>query len=151
MRALLVAGLVLVLAHSLCAQVEAQRTLMPMPASVHAGNGELVIDRNFRVSVNGNDPVVERGIRRFLQQLSLETGMMFAEKSGASTPVTLQIQCDHGSEKIQKLGDDESYVLGVTSTAAKLTAPTPLGVLHGLETMLQLARAGSKGFSIPAV
>ena len=151
MRALLIAGVVLFLAHSLCAQVEAQQTLMPMPASVHAGNGELVIDRSFRVSVNGNDPVVERGIRRFLQQLSLETGVMFIETPGASSNATLQIQCDHGSEKVQKLGDDESYVLVVTNTGAKLTAPTPLGVLHGLETMLQMARAGTKGFAIPAV
>lgn len=151
MTKLLVAALVLVLAHSVCAQVEVQRTLMPMPASVQPGSGELVIERGFRVAVDGNDPVVERAVRRFLQQLSLETGVMLGEKPPASTGPTLQIQYDHASEKVQKLGDDESYLLVVTSTGAKLSAPTPLGVLHGLETMLQMARAGAKGFAIPGV
>src|SRR5207237_2976407 len=42
-------------------------------------------------------------------------------------------------------------VLEVTSAGAKLTAPTPLGTLHGLQTFLQLVDVAPEGFSVPAV
>ena len=36
------------------------------------------------------------------------------------------------------LGENESYHLEVTPTHALLTAPNPLGAMHGLQTFLQL-------------
>jgi len=40
------------------------------------------------------------------------------------------IQTDHASKEIQETREDESYVLEVTTTGAKLTAPTPLGAMQ---------------------
>ena len=52
---------------------------------------------------------------------------------------------------VQKLGEDESYELTVTDSGAKLTAPTTLGVLRGLQTFLQLVQITPTGFAAPAV
>ncbi|HEV2273249.1 MAG TPA: family 20 glycosylhydrolase, partial [Acidobacteriaceae bacterium] len=54
-------------------------------------------------------------------------------------------------DPIQQLGEDESYELQVTPTAVHLRAANPLGVLHGLQTFLQLVRVSPSGFSLPAV
>ena len=50
-----------------------------------------------------------------------------------------------------ELGENESYHLEVTSTNALLTAPNPLGAMHGLQTFLQLVTITPEGFSAPAV
>lgn len=50
---------------------------------------------------------------------------------------------------MQQLGEDESYHLEISKTRVQLTAPNPLGVLHGLQTFLQLVKITPQGFSIP--
>src|SRR5262249_37033536 len=45
----------------------------------------------------------------------------------------------------------ESYTLTVTPRQAVLEAPTPLGIIWGLETLLQVARADGGAVSLPAV
>ena len=62
-----------------------------------------------------------------------------------------QIHADHGRQAIQKLGEDESYELTITDSGAKLTAPTSLGALRGLQTFLQLVQITPAGFAAPAV
>src|SRR5260370_18196183 len=54
-------------------------------------------------------------------------------------------------ENAQTLGEDESYRLTVTPTTVHLDAPNPLGILHGLQTFLQLVRIGPDGFVVPAM
>jgi len=48
------------------------------------------------------------------------------------------IQTDHASKEIQEVGEDESYILDVSTASARLRASTPLGTMHGLQTLLQL-------------
>ena len=64
---------------------------------------------------------------------------------------TLSIHAVHGRERVQKLGEDESYELVISESGAKLTAPSPLGILHGLQTFLQLVETTANGFSVPVV
>jgi hexosaminidase len=52
---------------------------------------------------------------------------------------------------VQKLSEDESYELVISESGAKLTAPNPLGVLHGLQTFLQLVETTTNGFAVPVV
>jgi hexosaminidase len=47
------------------------------------------------------------------------------------------------------LGEDESYALEISSAQATLRAPTVLGALHGLETLLQLLRSDAGGWYLP--
>ena len=114
-----------------------QFNLMPMPASVQAGAGELAITQSFSVAVSGmRDASLDEEVQRFQAQLSRQTGIPFRPKSGAAP--TLQIHADHGRQSAQKLGEDESYELTVADSGAKLTAPTSLGAMRGLQTFLQL-------------
>jgi hexosaminidase len=52
---------------------------------------------------------------------------------------------------VQRLGEDESYELVITESGAKLSAPSPLGILHGLQTFLQLVETTPNGFAVPVV
>jgi hexosaminidase len=132
------------------AQSQSQLSLMPMPSTVQPGTGQLLIDRSFSVAVTGfHDASLDGGIRRFVAQLSRQTGIPFPPPKPGTT-ATLQVHADHGREQVQKLGEDESYELTITEARATLTAPTPLGVLHGLETFLQLVQPSANGFAVPA-
>jgi hexosaminidase len=132
------------------AQSQPQLNLMPMPASVQAGTGQLPITQSFSVAVTGfRDASLDLAVQRFQTQLWRQTGLPPRPKSG-SVP-TLTVHADHGREAVQKLGEDESYELTVTDSNAQLNAPTTLGVLHGLQTFLQLAQITPTGFAAPAV
>jgi hexosaminidase len=65
-------------------------------------------------------------------------------------------QSDHRAP--QRLGDDESYSLEITGNHIRLSADKPLGVLRGINTLLQLIQQNSvvdgksaPGFSVRAV
>jgi len=121
-----------------------------MPASVQVGAGQMPITQSFSVAVSGaHDASLDEEVQRFQTQLSRQTGIPFRPKSGAAP--TLQIHADHGRQAIQKLGEDESYELTVTDSGAKLTAPTTLGVMRGLQTFLQLVQITPTGFAAAAV
>ena len=121
-----------------------------MPASVQTGTGQLVITPSFSVAVTGShDASLDSAVQRFVKQLSKQTGIPIRPKGGAAA--TLQIHADKGREAVQKLGEDESYTLTVTDSGAQLNAPTPLGVLNGLATFLQLVQITPNGFAAPAV
>jgi hexosaminidase len=126
--------------------------LMPLPASVQSGTGSLGVDSSFSAVFTGyTEPRLERGGERFLRQLARQTGLPIALKPAKTAKATLVIQTDRPSKEIQEVGEDESYVLEVTATGAKLTAPTPLGAMHGLQTFLQLVDVSPGGFAAPAV
>jgi hexosaminidase len=126
--------------------------LMPLPAGAQSGTGSLGVDSSFSVAFTGHtEPRLERAGERFLRQLARQTGLPLALMPAKTGKATLVIQADHASKEIQEVGEDESYVLEVTATGAKLTAPTPLGAMHGLQTFLQLVDVSPDGFAAPAV
>jgi len=137
---------------ALCAAAQSQPplNLMPMPASVQPGSGQLLITQSFSVAVSGvHDASLDEEVRRFQTQLSRQTGMTFYRQAGVAP--TVQLHADHRREAVQKLGEDESYELTVTSSSATLTAPNSLGILRGLQTFLQLVQITPAGFAAPAV
>jgi len=126
--------------------------LMPMPANVQAGTGSLHVDANFSVALTGHvEPRLERAVERFLHQLALQTALPLKLQPSKGARATFLVQTDHASKEIQEVGEDESCVLEVSGSGAKLTAPTPLGTLHGLQTFLQLVDVSNDGFAAPAV
>src|SRR6202047_2848164 len=126
--------------------------LMPLPAGARSGTGSLGVDSSFSVAFTGHtEPRLERAGERFLRQLARQTGLPRAPKLAKTGRATLVIQADHASKEIQEVGEEESYVLEVTAAGAKLTAPTPLGAMHGLQTFLQLVDVSPGGFAAPAV
>src|SRR5262249_13197183 len=64
---------------------------------------------------------------------------------------TLSVKVERGSAAAGRVGEDESYQLRVSASGASLVAPNSLGILHGLQTFLQLVQTGANGFYVPAV
>jgi hexosaminidase len=134
------------------AQTEPQYNLMPMPSTVQSGTGALAITQSFSVAIEGDkDPRVTRAAERFLREVTLRTGLFVGVEAAEGSKATLVLHAEHASKPVQELGEDESYTLEVSIAGTKLTAPTSLGILHGLQTFLQLIEITPTGFAAPAV
>src|SRR5882757_1267960 len=134
------------------AQTGPTTLLMPMPSNVQPGTGQLVVDQLFTVVVTGaKDSRLDSGVSRFFDQLSRQTGMPLNNEMADPAKAILVIRSEGAGRKVQEVGEDESYALEVSPTRATLTAPTPLGALHGLQTFLQLVRPSPAGFAVPVV
>ena len=125
--------------------------VMPLPASATAGTGLLPIDGSFSVAIEGyKEDRLDRAVSRFLATLNKETGIPFVGPA-SGTGARLVIRTAGPSAPVQQVGDDESYRLEVSATGAVLSAPTPLGALHGLQTFLQLVHVTPSRFAVSAV
>src|SRR5215467_12889479 len=94
---------VLLLATAATAQPQSQLNLMPMPSGVQVGVGHLPINRSFSVAISGNrDVIVERGVQRFVAQLSRQTGILL-QPGAVSGTQTLVVSAEHGSKSVQEL------------------------------------------------
>ena len=124
---------------------------MPLPSHVTQGAGQFLVNGSFSVAAEGySDPRVVEGRQRFLNKLWRETGIPF-QTTAPDSGATFVIKTSGASEAVQQLGEDESYHLAVTPTHVELTAPNALGVLHGLQTFLQLVHITPQGFAVPVV
>ncbi|HXZ39585.1 MAG TPA: family 20 glycosylhydrolase, partial [Terriglobales bacterium] len=150
MRALAVA---LCLVAFCFAEPQPTLNLMPLPSSMQLGTGQLVVDTSFSVGITDhNNSRLQRAVELFLTDLRRQTGMSLLNmKVTDSAMATLVVRADHASKDVQELGEDESYSLEIGASGAKLTAATPLGVMRGLQTFLQLAETTSQGFAVPAL
>ncbi|HYG99154.1 MAG TPA: family 20 glycosylhydrolase [Terriglobales bacterium] len=148
---LIIGALLLV---GICAQAQTQPelNLMPMPASVQAGSGQLPVTTSFRVAISGKPTArMQHAAERFINRLQRQTGIPISIKLAEASQGTLILSADKPGESVPKLGEDESYRLEVTPTVARIAAPTDLGVLRGIETFAQLVQSGPDGFFVPAV
>jgi hexosaminidase len=127
--------------------------LLPVPSSVTVHDGSLTIDSTFRVAViHETDPRLQRAVARMIPRLEQRTGIALSHViSRDSIGATLLIDCDGPGEKIQSIDEDESYSIESGSSTVTLHAATTVGVIHGLETVLQLVEADSHHYFIPAV
>ena len=137
----------------MAAQPQAAVNLMPIPTNLRMGTGRLAIDPSFSVAISANsDPRLQRAVERFLNDLRRQTGMLPVNvRVTDASKATLVIRAEHANKEVLALGEDESYSLDVTSSSAKLEAPTTLGALHGLQTFLQLVATTTDGFAVPAL
>lgn len=129
--------------------------LLPRPAEMQGREGSLRIDGSFRIVASGcRDPRVGRAVDRTLRRLVSQTGLFLVgstpSAASAETGAALHVQCSPAAAS-SSWRVDESYVLEVDSGGARLTAPATEGILHGLETLLQLVVTGPEGFGVPAV
>jgi len=134
------------------AQTTAPLNVMPLPAKTQQAAGVLKIDANFSIAFAGyREARLERAGQRFLHQLQRQTGLVLIAANKTPSSPTLAINTDRESKPVQELGEDESYTLDVTPSGAKLHAANPLGILHGLQTFLQLVAITTDGFTVPAL
>ncbi len=124
---------------------------MPLPLHAVLGQGDFPIDETFGIELKGyTEPRLSRARQRFLDTLSRETGIPLWREAQFNQAKFI-IETAGASDRVQQLGEDESYHLEVSPTQVRLTAANPLGVLHGLQTFLQLVQLTPRGFSVPAV
>ena len=141
----------LVLLRAPFAQQSVRLGIMPVPATATAGTGTLLVDHGLQVVFEGyTEPRLERARARFLERLSRETGILTIPAQ-PSLEDKFVIKTAGPSAPVQQLGEDESYHLEVTTNGVLLTAPNPLGVLHGLQTFLQLVHTTPAGYAVDAV
>jgi hexosaminidase len=127
--------------------------LMPAPASLTPGDGKLRIDPTFHAVFAGyTEPRLTRALARFYDRLQAHTGIAFLQEAAAAGGRTqLTIDCAGPGERVQSARADETYTLVITPTSARIAAPSPLGILHALETLMQLVDLDAESFFFPAV
>jgi len=127
--------------------------LMPFPAKISLRQGKLLVDSEFRAALAGyREPRLERAVHRMMRRLSGLTGIPLAEEIEKDvSQAKFQLSCQGPGEEVQSINEDESYTLEVNTARAHLSAPTPVGLLRGIETFLQLVSRDSEGFHVPAV
>src|SRR3984885_8365856 len=132
-------------------QAQAPLPLMPLPAQVKPGDGEFLITNGFGIILQGfQEPRLERAKQRFLNVLSKQTGIPLWREAVLNQP-SFFINTKGASAPVQQVDEDESYHLQITATEVHLEAANPLGVLHGLQTFLQLVPITPRGFAVPAM
>lgn len=128
-------------------------TLMPVPSTVLPADGRLVIDSTFRVSVTRFSDgrllrAVARGMRRLEERVAQP---LVIAPVPASASASLRIDVMGAGDRVQGVDENESYRLDVTPGGATLRAPTVVGAIRGLETILQLVTSDSNTHYLPEV
>jgi hexosaminidase len=127
--------------------------VMPMPAGVNVSAGQLKLDATFTVATDGyRDARLEGAVLRLQQRLKGRTGIVLplgVVSSGRRATLTIAVKTP--GEQYPKFGDDESYLLDITSDHASLSANTAVGAMRGMETLLQLVTGDEGGYFFPAI
>lgn len=130
-----------------------QPRLLPMPSEIRSGQGFLVIDASFSISLRGYaDALLQNAAARLARNLGTKTGLkLAAQPVGAGQPATLLVYCEAADPHFLTPQADESYTLNVTSSGAQLRAHGPAGVLRGMASFFQQVRIDAAGFRAPSV
>ncbi len=125
---------------------DTQPVLLPMPLEAQWAPGGFPITGSLSPTLAGvKEERVEGALRRFMDRLGKKTGISFSVD--LIVPANFVIDCRGKGLPVQSVGEDESYDLIVTPGQITLSAPNPLGILHGLVTLRQLAQTDGQGWS----
>jgi hexosaminidase len=151
--ALLVGAPALVAQEPPIAEHGPQHTLMPVPRTVTRRDGRLRLDSTFTVAIaRYDDARLRRAIARAVTRLEARIGRPLSRAIGTdASRATLVVNVERAGQTIQGPDENESYVLDISAGRAELRAPTVVGALRGLETVLQLGDRDESTFALPAV
>lgn len=131
-----------------------QLNLMPVPASIELEKGEFRLTEDFTITVDGPENTrVYKSATRMLRRLSGRTGFFFSQDYiGSDDTASVGTLCIRWHRKGQVVfGEDESYSLEVIADRVILSAETDIGILRGLETLLQLLDVDRDGYFFPSI
>jgi hexosaminidase len=128
--------------------------LMPWPKEIKVHSGNFQINPDFTIGINKKPSKrIEIATTKFLRRLSGRTGVFiengFLSKSYSSTNNSLNISYDSIGKL--EINEDESYELSITNNIISLKANTDIGVIYGLETLLQLVTNNDDFYYFPNV
>jgi hexosaminidase len=115
---------------------------MPWPLEINENGHEFKINNDFTIVIeNTKNKRINKATKRFINRLASSTGTFITKNSALVNDTTVKnsvliIQYDSIGEL--KLHEDESYKLEVLENKIYLNASTDIGILRGLETLLQL-------------
>ncbi|HTA76371.1 MAG TPA: family 20 glycosylhydrolase, partial [bacterium] len=151
MKLLLLAVCLLTFTQVWAAGTPALHNLMPVPSDAVWNEGVFKIGANFTAAARSQtEPRVENALSRFINRLEKRTGLTF-NNSMADDKTVFSISFEKKGLLVQSVKEDESYTLTVAPDGIQLSANNPLGVLHGLQTLLQLVEKQNDGYVIPCV
>lgn len=126
--------------------------LLPLPAHLEVQSGRMPVDARFGVALEAPaDPRLGSAISRFVQRLENRTTLELPHAPRVASESRLIIRVKSMGHPIPQLGDDESYSISITPAQAVLQANESVGVIRGLETLLQLLESDTAGYYWPAV
>ncbi|MGC1630986.1 MAG: family 20 glycosylhydrolase [Gelidibacter sp.] len=136
------------------AQLHETHNLMPWPKSISANNQVFKLNKQLDISIDGpKSDRVYKVSTKFLRRLSgrtglfLETGFPTAARDNSNAAIKISYR------KVGDLNIDtvESYSLNVDKSGVILSALTDVGILRGLETLLQLLTNDATTYYFPGV
>jgi hexosaminidase len=130
----------------------ARRSLMPVPASVKWGPGRLPVTPKLTASVTGKgDDRLGKYLSRVLRRLEGRTVIEFTREIAVDPSATISVRVAAPGNRTPKLGDDESYTLEADEKQVRIDAPTTVGAMRALETLLQIVETDGRGSYFPEV
>ncbi|MGQ0766900.1 MAG: beta-N-acetylhexosaminidase [Gemmatimonadota bacterium] len=130
-------------------------TLLPVPRSMSmpamsTGPG-LKLDSSTVVSITGfRNERLGAAVAWFRKRLEERIGVPIAPTASAATG-SIIIQVTAAGQRIQGPEENESYSVAITTSSARVRAPTVVGAIRAMETLLQLISGDQNAFHIPQV
>ena len=128
--------------------------LMPYPQEVNLQQGALKVDADFSIALTGfQSERLQDTALRLAERIERQTGLFLkqpisTDKKTASVIINVK---EGAATAYPQVKEDESYSLTVKDKQAVITANSPYGAMHAIETLLQLVENGKTGATIPAV
>ena len=128
--------------------------LMPIPNKIETGAGRFNLTSDFKVFSRQTPGIkTERAISRLLYRLSLRTGLRFSRYRKFTVKrddsFGMLVSCKRPGRL--SVHEDESYHLRIQPGRVTLSAETDMGILRGIETVLQLVQADASGYYLPCL
>lgn len=143
-------------AYSCWSQMPLQETfnLMPWPKTISAQEQQFTLTPDLSMAIDGpkSNRVTTAGTK-FLRRLSGRTGLFLKEgfPSTINNRKDASIILTYTTVSTLNIKTDEAYKLTVTNNNIHLNASTDVGIIRGLETLLQLISNTATTYYIPGV
>jgi hexosaminidase len=125
--------------------------LMPWPNEIKSNSAKFRIDSNITISIKGeNHPRVRNAAINFLRRLANRTGV-FIDHGFPLKEASASIEISFDRISNLTIDGDESYSLLVKEDKVTIHAPSDVGALRGLETLLQLVSHNENSYFFQGV
>ena len=128
-----------------------QLNLMPWPKEVKVKDTNFVVTPEFTIGFQKKSKKVTNASIKFLRRLSNRTGVFLKKGFPLNNTANTSVKIIFNKVKTPVLGVDESYELFVNNKTITLKANTDIGVVRGLETLLQLVKTTDKHYVFSGV
>ena len=124
---------------------------MPYPEKITIGEEKFRIDENLKLSYSNIGDRIRKSSDRFLVRLAKRTGLFLAHPFAITKNEDENFNCSFSvkQESEVDLQMNEKYYLKVSNSKIRLEAESDIGILRGIETLLQTLSADADGYYFP--